>query len=65
LKFLLSFKGRIEIPVEFQGACLLKSRFQVREQQAKALAAVGDDEEDVDVLLAALQMDTGVDWCVV
>ena len=43
----------------------MKSRFQVREQQAKALAAVGDDEEDVDVLLAALQMDTGVDWCVV
>ena len=35
----------------------------VSDRQAKALAAV-EDEEDVDALLEALQMDTGVDWCV-
>ena len=35
----------------------------MRDRQAKALAAV-EDEEDVDALLQALQMDTGVDWCV-
>jgi hypothetical protein len=46
-----------------KGTTIRREPETFRDRQAKALAAV-EDEEDLDALLEALQIATGVDWCV-